>query len=508
MPEFDDIIKGDQASWANYHKTQAVTPLRHVRLENDAQQDMIKSYNRTSRAMQSLVREALERHEHLRSYGGAWSFSNAAVSNGILINSRNLNYLFEFGAEHLHTDYGSPPSRLRLVQCGKKIAGLHNHLEGLGLSLPTCGASNGQTIAGALSTGTHGAGLRVGAVPEYVVALHLVVSPTRQVWLERSSLKVTKDQLCGTVFGADLLRADDDLFNAALVSFGSFGLIAGVVIETVPRFFLKKFAKKVKLSNLAPMLSTLNFQSVTLPGPVERLFHLEVRINPFKTDDAHLTTMYLFDALPAGAVLLDPPGELVVSGDLTRVVAALSASKLATVLIGNAWAALGLKEIDGKWGSLAEVFPDTTSPSGGASTAMGIPIADVNHALTALLALHAVEKPPVIFALRYVKSTSATLGFTCHGNVTCVLEIDGVNDKKGRTQEFYQAAWQTLRDLGIPLTMHWGKMHDLDTQAKVRLGYGDARVDQWLEQRRVLLPTQELRDVFANAMVRRAGLNA
>src|SRR5215467_4328737 len=100
---------------------------------------------------------------------------------------------------------------LRFVQCGNSILELHRQLRAQGRRLRSCGASNGQTIAGALSTGTHGAAIDAGSIANYVVGLHIVVSPTRHVWLERKSYPVmTKD--FADALGAEWIR-DDSLFN-------------------------------------------------------------------------------------------------------------------------------------------------------------------------------------------------------------------------------------------------------------------------------------------------------
>jgi len=42
------------------------------------------------------------------------------------------------------------------------------------LSLKTCGASNGQTIVGAMATGAHGSTIDIGGVQDYVVGLHII----------------------------------------------------------------------------------------------------------------------------------------------------------------------------------------------------------------------------------------------------------------------------------------------------------------------------------------------
>jgi hypothetical protein len=47
---------------------------------------------------------------------------------------------------------------------------------------------------------------------------------------ELESRQVSLDEFA-TKIGADLIR-DDDIFNAALVSFGTFGIIAAMAVET------------------------------------------------------------------------------------------------------------------------------------------------------------------------------------------------------------------------------------------------------------------------------------
>ncbi len=55
---------------------------------------------------------------------------------------------------------------------------VNRELSAKGLALQTSGASDGQTFAGAIATGTHGADMKVGALHDTVLAVHLVVSPT------------------------------------------------------------------------------------------------------------------------------------------------------------------------------------------------------------------------------------------------------------------------------------------------------------------------------------------
>ena len=84
---------------------------------------------------------------------------------------------------------------------------------------------------GAVAPGTHGAAIDIGGVQEYVVGIHLIGAGGRHIWLERASRPIVTDAFVA-MLGAELVR-DDAMFNAALVSFGSFGIVHAVLFEAV-----------------------------------------------------------------------------------------------------------------------------------------------------------------------------------------------------------------------------------------------------------------------------------
>src|SRR4029079_4308275 len=88
------------------------------------------------------------------------------------------------------------PSRLVFAQCGTSVRELSATLETHGLSLPTSGASNGQTICGAISTGTHGSARRVGSMQDFILGLHLLADDGRHYWIERTSRPVVSQAFC------------------------------------------------------------------------------------------------------------------------------------------------------------------------------------------------------------------------------------------------------------------------------------------------------------------------
>jgi hypothetical protein len=333
-----------------------------------------------------------------------------------------------------------------------------------------------------------------------VVALHLITGPDRHVWLERESYPVA-DKSLPEMLGAMLIRSDA-LFNAALVSFGSFGIIHGVILETVPVFFLQVYRSQFALSDgLWSLLDTLNWEAAHLPRGAEvRPFHVQVVFNPHDVRGGpFVTIMYSDSVRPAGAPLLPPPGRFAPGDDAGALVGHfLDASPNLTSFAAGALLKQLFPEAKGECGTIGEVFRKTTTRGTLASSAIGIPLGRVREALELLLAVNHDIKFPGLFALRYVRSSRATLAFTRHESQTCVLELDAPVSKMSR--RFLTAAWGALKERGIPMTFHWGKLQPLDPTL-LRQMYGDAAIQGWLEARCRILGGGELRHVFNNRML-------
>ena len=69
-----------------------------------------------------------------------------------------------------------PASGLVKVGAGTVLADLNEELHGLGLAMENLGDIDRQTIAGAISTGTHGTGAELRNISAQVEALELVLA--------------------------------------------------------------------------------------------------------------------------------------------------------------------------------------------------------------------------------------------------------------------------------------------------------------------------------------------
>lgn len=504
MPGDEPVFQSTgRRRWRNWHDFEhRIEDLINV-WNGEPGRSSVEGYNATTRGFQALLGDALRDGRRVRAIGGGWSYSKVGTAQGWLLNTRPLNYRFSL-AGRTHPDFAGSEQHVAFVQGGNSIADLNRYFERKRQSLRTSGASNGQTIAGALQTGTHGAAIDVGAVPETVLALHLVTSPERSVWLERRSQPVAQDEVAAA-FGAELIR-DDALFDAALVGLGSCGVVHGAVVESTDLFFLQAWRRQMPLDeNLWRAIDGLELDAIELPR-AERPHHFQLFINPytFEQDGPFVVSMFK-DAekrddcvAPSFGQSRAGDGALEVMGLITDIAPDLTPA-LANFLIGQIY-----KPYERICGTHGEIFTDTAVRGKSASTAFGLPLGQVRKALTLVLERIRDDQVPVTVALRYVKASRATLAFTRHAPRTCVLEIDGPRSR--RVLGTYQKVWRQLEEAGIDYTFHWGKMSDVDRNPeRISRMYGDA-ADAWRRAREQLLPTAKLRHLFANNFLEGAGL--
>jgi FAD/FMN-containing dehydrogenase len=494
----------DRRRWENKHHTfrQRIERLYDV-WNPDVDAPSAAGLRATVEALQAIIGDALREDMRLRALGSGWSFSKVAATEGWLINTKPLNWLFSVLSGSVSPDYTGAREHLLVAQCGASIQELNRHLAGKHQSLKTCGASNGQTIVGAFSTGTHGSAIDVGAVQDYVVGLHLIVGPSRHVWLERASYPVVSDVFADKL-GAELIR-DDVLFDSALVSFGSFGIIHAVMIETEDLFHLEASRRRMPFDDrLKEAVRTLDFSTLPLPEESERPYHFEVVVNPYDIENgAYVTVMYK-RPFQSGAPRREVEQGGLRPGDNAPAFIGVISDAAPSLLPGLVNGLFGelYAPYEHRIGTLGEMFGSTSIRGKATGSALGVPLASAWKALETALAVHDEHGPfAALVALRFVKGTQAELGFT-RFDTTCIVDLDGVTSR--RTSRFFEHVWGAFEDAGIPFTMHWGKDNGYLDADRVRRMYGSAH-DRWLASRHTLLEAAS-RTVFSNAFLDRCGL--
>ncbi len=140
-------------TWQNWGRSVQVTPLRVER-------------PRTPEGVQRAVMAAAARGLPIKAVGAGHSFTGIAVAPGVLLELDDMQGLVSADAAS---------GRVTLL-AGTRLHRIPALLAPYGLAMENLGDIDSQSIAGAISTGTHGTGARFGGVATQVVGVTLVTA--------------------------------------------------------------------------------------------------------------------------------------------------------------------------------------------------------------------------------------------------------------------------------------------------------------------------------------------
>jgi len=230
--------------------------------------------------------------ERFRAAGSHWALSPAAISDHTFIETHDPRNIHQAMGKTLHDvipacisdayldaigrSNEEPTSSLIHVEAGKRIYQLYAELDtpddlsdnrtlagflnvqygnrryARSWAFQTLGGAGGQTVVGALNTGTHGGDFTLPPLADSVLALHLVTDGGKHYWIEPAAEASfvspvvidparVKSHYSHFLFGGPQnfeVIHDTTLFNAILVSVGRFGIIYSVVLRAVPQYRL------------------------------------------------------------------------------------------------------------------------------------------------------------------------------------------------------------------------------------------------------------------------------
>lgn len=202
----------------------------------------------------TIILEAERANKHVHAVGSGWSFSDCAVTDDCLVDTRSLNKPIQTVQKALTqavlAQQDQDPFLFYHVEAGITIKDLYQNLDSFvdprngtakSLALETMGGASGQTLAGAISTGTHGMDKDIPPLADSVVAIHLVGINGNQFWIEPSK-GITEpskiQQFVALGIDAQNIIYDDSTFEAVLVSMGCMGIIYSVVLKVRKQYCL------------------------------------------------------------------------------------------------------------------------------------------------------------------------------------------------------------------------------------------------------------------------------
>jgi hypothetical protein len=509
--------------WDTFHNNGPfpVKILYETKLEPEGNMpDFIDRYNDAAKEIQRLLQDTLDHHERFRAYGSSWSLNNIAHQSDRMHFNGHMNLKKAISKEERHPSSSIKGENLFLFQCGNTVKEISVFLLKHGKSLKTSGASNGQTIAGAISTGVHGSAFDVGAMQDYVVGLNLIIGPGKDdvVYLEREHQPALSDAFALKI-KARVIR-NDGLFSAAVVGLGSFGFIHGVVIEAEDRFLLKKYIRKIPKAQALELAQNFDFKNSAfkIPGEVDangngtRPFHYKVYFNPYN-DKEDFVAEVMFKK-PYRDNYTDPvPGIMTANfTDLSDWISKFASKynwsipKLIKALKGQIFPEPD-QDLEG---TLGEIFWDSMHQGAAFAYTLGVNQTDTLAVYNLFKKLVNKEGPlPGAMALRFIKASTATLAFT-RFPITCIIEMDGVlwkgNKKMISPADMERKIIKAFMDAGIKFTIHWGKNADWAYPGLIDYMYGE-KAEAWINYRSALM-SGPMADVFSNDFLDATGLSA
>ena len=495
--------------WKNFHETyeQVMDGEWDLFMPQQSAGLTVADLKETTAQFQKLIAAARHNGLSARAIGSSWSLSKAPATSGWTFNTNRLRGRLKVKPADVDPGYpgsADQKSGLYLFQCGNTVADVNKALEADGQkrALFTSGAANGQTIVGATQCGTHGSALEYGALHDHIVALHLITTASKHYWIERASRPVmAKAWVAG--LGATLKR-DDDLFNAAVVAFGSFGVVGAVVIETAPRYLLETRPRTAKLdADLWRAIGALDFSGPPFHG--NKPYFFQAVINP-ATDDVLVMANYRHDG-PASFQpnydLVSPAKSIGPGFDALSTLAVILDAFQGVIPAFSKLAAKQLFDTTPKLGTPGMIYGFKPPLLHVASGSIAVALPDARRAIETLVKLYRDIGPvPLVLGCRYVRKSPALLAFN-RFPVGMMISIDGVDSATSRA--YFAAAADRVEAAGIAFTQHWGKTNAY-TPGRVAKAYG-GNLQKWLDARRALIPAAADRAVFDNAYLRERGLS-
>jgi L-gulonolactone oxidase len=184
-------------AWRNWAGDQACTPFERRR-------------PRSHEELVEAIGAAAAAGRKVSIVGSGHSFTEAAMTDGTMISLDALGGVID----------ADRSSGLVKVGAGTVLAQLNQELHRIGLAMENLGDIDGQTVAGAIATGTHGTGAKLRNISSQVEAMELVLGDGSRRELNAAS--------------------DPDLLRAARVGIGALGAVTTVTLRCVPAFTLRR----------------------------------------------------------------------------------------------------------------------------------------------------------------------------------------------------------------------------------------------------------------------------
>ena len=181
---------------------------------------VLVSRPQTESELQQVVQSAQASGRRVKAVGSGHSFTAIAVAEEVLVDLSKYDEILAI----------DKINQTVTVQSGIQLSKLNQALYENSLAMQNLGDIAYQTIAGAISTSTHGTGAKFTGIANQVVALRIVLADSSIVE-------------CSANLNAEL-------FSCARVGLGAIGLISTVTLKVVPAFNLAVIEEPMRVDEV------------------------------------------------------------------------------------------------------------------------------------------------------------------------------------------------------------------------------------------------------------------
>ena len=187
-----DLTQGIWTNWSGFQKAKPQQILQPVNIQE----------------LQSIVYE----QQKIRVVGAGHSFTPLVCTDATLVSLDRISGVASFDVEHCQSN----------IYAGTRLYDLDQHLQqqSINQALMNQGDIDQQSLAGAVSTGTHGTGADLHCISAYVEAFELLTA-------SGEILKCSRTE-------------NSEIFAAGRVSLGSLGILTKITMQNRPRYKLKE----------------------------------------------------------------------------------------------------------------------------------------------------------------------------------------------------------------------------------------------------------------------------
>jgi hypothetical protein len=451
-------------AWRNHTGNQHIEPLRRERPTE-------------LRDLVSIVKQAEHDHVGVRAVGSGHSWSDVALTPGFLVQTHGLHR--ELAVDCVRDDVEETLVR---TEAGVRLRELNPRLERDGLALSNMGGWDAQTIAGVMSTSTHGSGIRLGPMCDQARSIDIVASGGQIYRVERPDGPTDPDRFVAAHPDWTLVK-DDAWFDSALVGMGCLGIIYAVTLAVESFYWLREERYLSRWSQVAEDLRTRKL--------LDENEHVEIYVNSNRRGPDTLCLITRRNRAPGPAKKWSErhrnlfPEALSALQPWVPDVIDLAVSlrpSIAPWLLDRALTALVDPDYTDKWYRVMNLGTANLMPA--YSMEIGVAVDDAEHHIAAVETVLEVAQQhrelgsvystsPI--SLRFVKQSPAYMSMM-HGRDTMMLELIQLSRTEGGF-ELLAAYEEALYPLGG--RPHWGQYNTL-TGSHDRLRSMYPRFPDWL----------------------------